>query len=102
MLARLSFCKLVHFLAIVDAATLYLSVECDTMKSHIGADWPCERAVMLVSLGDDAFPIPETMTHAMGNGTIFREVSYYSAILTPAAPLSGDLGPLFCHEGLQS
>ena len=96
----LSFCELVYLLTIVDATTLHLSIERDTVKSHIGADWLREWLVVLVSLGNNAFTIPELMAHTVGHGTVLREVSYYGAILAPAAPLSSNLGPLLHREGL--
>ena len=68
--ARLSFCELIYLLTIVDATTLHLSVECNTIESHIGTDWLRERVVMLVSLGDDTFTIPKPMAHAVGHGAV--------------------------------
>ena len=98
--ARLSFCELIYLLSIVNAAALYLLVERDAMKAHIGADRLCQRAVVFMRLRDDTFTISKAMTHSMGHGAVFSEVSNYGAVLAPTAPLSRDLGLLFHRERL--
>ena len=97
---RLSFCELIYLLTIIDAATLHLLVECDTVETHIGADRLRQRAVVFMHFRDDAFTIPKAMTHSMGHGAVFGEVSDYGAVLAPTAPLPRDLGFLFHREGL--
>ena len=99
--AHLSFCELVYLLFIVNAAALYLFVECDTVEPHIRADRLCEWAIMFVRLRDDAFAISEAMTHMMGHGAVFGEMPDYGAVFAPTASLPRDLGLLLHREGLR-
>ena len=99
--ARLSFCELIHLLAVIDAATLHLLVECDAVETHIGADWLREGSVVLVCLRDDAFAISKTMAHSMGHGAVFGKMSNYGAVLAPTASPPRDLGLLLHCEGLR-
>ena len=99
--ARLSFCKLIHLLTIIDAAMLHLLVECNTVETHIGADWLCEWFVMLVCLRDDTFAISKPMAHSMGHGAVLGKMPDYGAVLAPTVSLPRDLGLLFHCEGLR-
>ena len=98
--ACLSFCKLVYLLSIVNAATLYLSVERDTVEPHIGANWLCEWAVVFMRLGNDTFTVSKAMAHSMGHSAIFSKVPDYGAVLAPTSPLPGDFDLLFHGDGL--
>ena len=100
-IARLSFCELIYLLTVIDAATLYLLIECNAVESHVRADRLCKWAVMFVRLWNDAFAISKMMAHLMGHSIVFGEVSDYGAVLTPAAPLPCDLGLLLHREGLR-
>ena len=99
-IARLSFCELIYLLTVINAATFHLLVECDTVETHIGADWLREGSVVLVHLRDDAFAISKTMAHSMGHGAVFGKMPNYGAVLAPTASLPRDLGLLLHCEGL--
>ena len=97
--ARLSFCKLVY-LPIINATILYLFVEHDTVKTHIGANRPHKRVVVFVRLGNNAFAISKTMAYPMGHSAFLSKMPYYGAVLTLTLPLPGDFDLLLHCEGL--
>ena len=98
--ARLSFCELVYFFAVINAAMLYLSVKRYTVEPHIGTGWPCEWEVVAVGLGNRAFVPTDPMAQAVGHGTILGKMLHYGAVFIPAATLSCNFGPLFHCERL--
>ena len=98
--ARLSFCELIYLLFIVNAATLYLSVERDTVEPHIGANWLCEWAIVFMHLGNNTFTVSKAMAHPMGHGAIFSKVPNYGAVLALTLPLPDDFDLLFHGDGL--
>ena len=65
------------------------------MEPHIGEDRPREWVVVLVSLGDNIFTIPELMAHIVGHCAVLGEMPYYNAIFAPTLPLPGNLPWLF-------
>lgn len=98
-IAHLSFCELVNFLIVVNSTMLHLSVEHDAVETYIRASRLCKGEILAVTLGNRAFISANSVTQAMGYGTVFEKVSFNSAALAPTKTPSGVLGLLFCGEG---
>ena len=83
----------VHYLSVINPTLLYLLIESGAMKTHIGARWPFDGAVVEVVPGDGATSPSHAMTQPVGNGALLRVVSPHRTVFTLTQTSVHGLGP---------
>ena len=76
-------CLGIHHLPVLDSTPLHLLKEGGAVKTHIGARWSFDRAVVEVIPGDGTASSSHSVTQSMWDGAFLREVSPHRAILAP-------------------
>ena len=74
----------VYHFPVINATSLHLSVESDTMKPHIRARGSLYRAVMGMVVWDRTLASSHTMTQPVWYRTFFCKMSPHCAIFAPA------------------